>query len=78
MKRQSKPTIVFADFSIPASIKTEPNPPEYDIDTAYDRLKDATVIELSWLIPRWGLRHCDRAGCDCESLVLRSADHPMR
>ena len=45
-------------------------------DAAYDRLNDATVIELSWLYPRWSLRDSDRAGCDSESLVLRSADQP--
>jgi hypothetical protein len=30
------------------------NPPEYDIDTAYERVKDASLNDLSRLIPRWG------------------------
>jgi len=32
----------------------EINPPDYDIDAAYERLEGATLAELSRLIPHWG------------------------
>jgi hypothetical protein len=55
-------------------IKASMNPSDYAIDGAYDRLKCATLNELSRLIPCWHLCTCD--DCSGEVLILRSADHP--
>ena len=73
-KQTFSPSIVFADFCKPASMRTEPNPPEHDIALAYYRLRDLTLNELSRIIPRWNLRTCD--DCTNEMLIRRSADHP--
>jgi hypothetical protein len=38
-------------------MRSEKNPPEHDIDAAYDSLKDATLDER--LLKRYLLRHSD-------------------
>jgi len=55
-------------------MRSEPNPPEHDIDAAYERLENAALDELSRLIPHWSIRH--PASGDGELLVLWSANHP--
>jgi len=74
MKRQTNQSITSADFCKPASMRSEPNPPEHSIGAAYDRFKGATLNELSRIIPQWNLRTCD--DCAGEMLILCSADHP--
>ena len=73
-KQTFSPSIVFADFCKPASMRTEPNPPKHDIALAYYQLRDLTLNELSRIIPQWNLRTCD--DCTGEVLILCSADQP--
>ena len=51
------------------------NPQHDEIDTEYERLRHASLNELSRLIPRWSLGTCG-ATCECELLILRSSNHP--
>jgi hypothetical protein len=36
-------------------MRSEPNPPEHDIDAVYERLENAALDELSRLIPHWSI-----------------------
>ena len=66
------PTIVFAEFCKPPSMKSQPNPLDRDIALLYYQLRGLTLNELSRIIRRWNLRD----DCTGEMLILRSADHP--